>query len=215
MPLSGGEHPARPRRQRGQPSAHFPRAGVSAPASAAEAGRNLCRNLIILDRARIPVASRRHVGRGIANDVEAGIQAALAKVATFASKWSEATLENVIERYGIDDVATVFRALVENRIVHAAGVGSDDMVERLQRAWDFEPGYSKTAIVNAITRAAHTEEWRSWTTSEDLERTAGELLYARSGTFSCRTACRRRHHLRPGVARAALGRLLLVIELGY
>jgi len=24
-----------------------------------------------------------------------------------------------------------------------------------------------------------TEEWRSWTTSEDLERAAGELLYAR------------------------------------
>jgi len=52
-------------------------------------------------------------------------------------------------------------------------------VERLQRAWDLEPGYCKTVIVNAITRAAHTEEWRSWTTSEELERTAGELLYAR------------------------------------
>ncbi len=38
---------------------------------------------------------------------------------------------------------------------------------------------SKTAIVNAVTRAAHTEEWRSWTTSEDLERAGGELLYAR------------------------------------
>ena len=56
---------------------------------------------------------------------------------------------------------------------------SDEMVERLQRAWDVEPGYSKTAIVNAVTRAAHTEEWRSWSTSEDLERAAGELLYAR------------------------------------
>jgi len=31
----------------------------------------------------------------------------------------------------------------------------------------------------AVTRAAHTEEWRSWTTSEELERAAGELLYAR------------------------------------
>jgi len=53
------------------------------------------------------------------------------------------------------------------------------MVERLQRAWDIEPGYSKAAIVNAVTRAAHTEEWRSWQTSEELERAAGELLYAR------------------------------------
>jgi hypothetical protein len=63
--------------------------------------------------------------------------------------------------------------------VYVPRIAADDMVERLQRAWDVELGYSKTAIVNAVTRAAHTEEWRSWTTSEDLERTAGELLYAR------------------------------------
>src|SRR5258708_2171089 len=66
-----------------------------------------------------------------------------------------------------------------NRAVYVPSFSSDDMVERLQRAWDVEPGYSKTAIVNAVTRAAHTEEWKSWTTSEDLERAAGELLYAR------------------------------------
>jgi hypothetical protein len=56
---------------------------------------------------------------------------------------------------------------------------ADEMVERLQRAWGIEPGYSKTAIVNATTRAAHTEACQSWTTCEDLERAAGELLYAR------------------------------------
>ena len=30
---------------------------------------------------------------------------------------------------------------------------------------------------DAITRAAHEEEWRSWSDSEELESTAGELLY--------------------------------------
>src|SRR5262249_14756454 len=35
---------------------------------------------------------------------------------------------------------------------------SEPTVERLQRAWKVEPGYLKTAIVNAVTRAAHTEE---------------------------------------------------------
>jgi len=95
------------------------------------------------------------------------------------AKWSEATVENVLERYGVDDVATVFRALVANRAVYVPSFSSDAMVERLQRAWDVEPGYSTTAIVHAATRAAHTEDWRSWTTSEDLERAAGELLYAR------------------------------------
>ena len=33
--------------------------------------------------------------------------------------------------------------------------------------------------MNAVTHAAHTEEWRSWSTSKDLERATGELLYAR------------------------------------
>jgi hypothetical protein len=87
--------------------------------------------------------------------------------------------EPLLERYGVDDVATVFRALVANRVVYVPGIAADDMAERLQRAWDFEPGYSKTAIVNAVTRAAHTAEWCSWTTTEELERAAGELLYAR------------------------------------
>jgi hypothetical protein len=121
----------------------------------------------------------RHVGPNLGNVVSSGIERALKKVSHFADKWSEATVENVLERYGVDDVATIFKALVSNRAVYVAGIDAEDMVERLQRAWDVEPGYSKTVIVNAVTRAAHIEEWRSWTTSEDLERAAGELLYAR------------------------------------
>ena len=121
----------------------------------------------------------RHVGPNLGNVVQSGIERALKKVSHFADKWSEATVENVLERYGVDDVATVFRALVSTRAVYVPGYASDEMVERLQRAWDVEPGYSKTAIVNAVTLAAHTEEWRSWQTSEELERAAGELLYAR------------------------------------
>jgi hypothetical protein len=145
---------------------------------AAQVWRNLCLNLIIIDRAEQGTVTR-HVGDNLADAVRKGIERALKKVSYFADKWSEASVENVLERYGVDDVATVFQALVRNRAVHVPGVTPDEMVERLQRAWDFEPGYSKTAIVNSITRAAHTEEWRSWTTAEDLERTAGELLYAR------------------------------------
>jgi hypothetical protein len=51
------------------------------------------------------------------------------------------------------------------------------MITRLRRAWEKEPGYSKTAYLNAITRCAHSEEWRSWEDAEELESTAGELLY--------------------------------------
>jgi hypothetical protein len=145
---------------------------------AAQVYRNLCLNLIIIDRAEQGTVTR-HVGDNLADAVKRGIERALKKVSYFGDKWSDANVENVLERYGVDDVATVFRALASTRAVHVSGVSTDEMVERLQRAWDFEPGYSKAAIVNAITRAAHTEEWRSWQTTEELERTAGELLYAR------------------------------------
>ena len=73
--------------------------------------RNLCRNLIIIDRSEQTMAVR-HVGPNLGNVVSAGIERALEKVSHFADRWSEATVENVLERYGVDDVATIFRALV-------------------------------------------------------------------------------------------------------
>jgi len=39
-------------------------------------------------------------------------------------------------RYVVDDVASVFRALVANRAVYVPSFSADEMVERLQRAWD-------------------------------------------------------------------------------
>jgi len=147
--------------------------------SQASPGAHLCKNLIIIDRAEQATVTR-HVGRNLGDIVQAGIERAMKSVSHFADKWSEATVENVLERYGVDDVETIFRALVATRAVHVPGFGNEEMVERLQRAWDVEPGYSKSAIVNAVTRAAHTEEWKSWTTSEELERSAGDLLYARA-----------------------------------
>src|SRR5215475_4029993 len=59
---------------------------------------------------------------------------------------SRLAIENVLERYGVDDIENIFRALVANRAVDVAGFSNDEMVVRLQRAWDVEPGYSKTAI---------------------------------------------------------------------
>src|SRR5262249_50319016 len=41
------------------------------------------------------------------------------------------------------------RALVANRAVHVPEIAADNMVERLQRAWDFEPG---TPIRNVVWR---------------------------------------------------------------
>jgi hypothetical protein len=143
----------------------------------AQVWRNLCLNLIIIDHAKDLVTRRKHYGTGIQADVEAGILTAMGKVKHFADKWSEATLENVLEKYGVHDVEAVFRGLVFNKVVHVPGVKPEEMMERLNRAYQAEPGYGKTAIVNAVTRAAHAETWGSWTDVEDLERKGGELLF--------------------------------------
>lgn len=143
----------------------------------AQVFRNLCLNLIIIDHAKDLVTRRKHYGTGIQADVEAGIATAMGKVKVFADKWSEATLENVLEKYGTNDIEAVMRGLVFNKVVHVGGVKPDEMFERLMRAYQAEPGYGKTAIVNAVTRAAHTEAWGSWDDVESLERTGGALLF--------------------------------------
>jgi hypothetical protein len=144
------------------------------------AWRNLCLNLIIIDRAKVKFGRRKHVGKTtIADDVGVIIDRAMQSVSTFAGKWNDATVENVIERYEAEGPNEVFKGLVFNKLVWVPGVSADAMVEKLQRAWDAEPGYSKTAFINAITRAAHKESWESPWTTEDLERTAGQLLYAK------------------------------------
>lgn len=143
----------------------------------AQVWRNLCLNLIIIDHAKDLVTRRKHFGSGIEADVEAGIATAMGKVKHFADKWSEATMEKVLEKYGVHDVEAVFRGLVFNKVVHVSGVKPEDMFDRLMRAYQAEPGYGKDAIVNAVTRAAHTEEWGRWTDVEDMERTGGALLF--------------------------------------
>ena len=139
--------------------------------------RNLCLNLIVIDVASQLAAHRRHVGKNIAEGVEQGILDAYKRVGYFAAKWSEATVENVLDRYGVTDPRSIFEGLVANGLVHVAGVSDEEMVTRLHTAWAAEGGYSKAAIVNAVSRAAHTFSWNGYETTEDLEATAGSLLF--------------------------------------
>jgi len=148
----------------------------------AQVFRNLCLNLIIIDHAKELVTRRKHIGAnaGIMESVAAGIATAMGKVKVFADKWSEATVENVLEKYGCVDIEAVMRGLVFNRVVHVAGVKPEEMHERLMRAYQAEPGYGRDSIVNAVTRCAHSETWGRWTDVEDLERKGGELLFAKA-----------------------------------
>lgn len=153
--------------------------------------RNLCRNLIIVDFDTVLIGSRRHIGAAtIEADIRELMVSASERIALVVGKWSEASTENVLDRYDLQDVDQVFRGLVLNDCVKATGVKADDMVQRLHTAWEREPGYSKTAILNAITRAAHESEWSTWSDQEDLESAAGALLYQPVWTldYSERTA---------------------------
>ena len=145
----------------------------------AEMWRNLCLNLYIIDNAKELITSRRHFGQGISEAVEAGIATAQTKIAHFMNKWNAGNLEDVVQRYNVDNADTILRALAYNKVVHVSGVKKEEMYQRLKRAWEKEPGVNRNAFVNAVTRAAHEESWNRWTDSEDLERLGGRLLYAK------------------------------------
>ena len=140
--------------------------------------RNLCRNLLTLDLSKLKAGSRRHVGstESISESVKSHMDLALSKVAVFMQKWSEGAVEDILSRYSLNDPEEVFQGLVLNRVVYVPGVKPEEMVQRLQKAWDKEPGRFKTAYINAVSRMAHEESWDSpWVTS-DLEAVAGDLM---------------------------------------
>jgi hypothetical protein len=140
--------------------------------------RNLCLNLIIIDFSKVLVGKRSHIGADtIESDIAELMAVANERIGMVVGKWSEANAEEILGRYDLQDVDAVFRGLVMNHGVRATGIKPEEMITRLHRAWEREPGYSKASILNAITRAAHEEEWRSWSDAEELESTAGELLY--------------------------------------
>lgn len=146
-----------------------------------ELHRNLCLNLIILDHSKVLVGRRRHSGKQttIEESIDNALKQAQENLGYFAQAWSHANVENVLERYDLGDPRDVFNGLVLNKLVWTPGMRPEDQVNRLMSAWNEEPGYSKSAFINAITRMAHTAEHRSWETVEELESTAGELLFAK------------------------------------
>lgn len=141
--------------------------------------RNLCLNLIVIDFNKLLVGRRKHVGKveTIEAVVASYLDASAERLGHFVKAWDNGTAEDILERYNLHDVDEVIRGLVLNRVVWVAGVDPEDMQARLRRAWDREPGYNRNAFINAITRCAHEETWQRWSDVEDLESTAGELLF--------------------------------------
>lgn len=120
----------------------------------------------IVDAATFRDVTREAVGRS-AEDVRYWREA-----------WNDATVDNVLDRYSLTDPEDVIAGLVYSKAIWVPGVKPEILVERLKRAWDFSPGYTKSSFVDAVTRAAHTEDWQDPWTVEALQDTAGDLLYA-------------------------------------
>lgn len=140
--------------------------------------RNLCLNLIILSRSEQNI-SLTHLRKNLKEDLQDSIDLAFSKVKDFKEKWESANKENILEDLFNKDPQEVFTKLVKAGHVRVPGVSQKDMVNRLFLAWQMEPGFTRAAICNAITRSAHMDKWSNiWATSQ-MEEQGGAFLYAR------------------------------------
>ena len=141
--------------------------------------RNLCLNFMIIDVAKVTTLSRRHVGEQLAAAVTQGIEDAQRRIGYFCKKWDESTVENVLERYGLEEPREVFERLVANKVVWVANYTPEEQVDRFMDCYNIEPGWGADKYINAITRAAHHHGWKNMDTAAELEQAAGSLLFTK------------------------------------
>jgi hypothetical protein len=144
--------------------------------------RNLCLNLIIIDFDKVLVGKRRHAGKNkdIGTKITEYLASADEKLSYFMKAWSGANQENILTKYNLADISTVFLGLTGNGVVKVPGVRPEDLSTMLMSSWQKEPGNTKASVINAITRTAHEATWHTVDTAENLESLAGELLFAKS-----------------------------------
>jgi hypothetical protein len=146
----------------------------------AEAYRNLCLNLILIDTATQGLMSRRHVGdvASISGDLQAAAEMGIGKIRPFLDMWSRG---RGIEITDMGETISILAGAREGKkagaFIQVPHVGPEDMVERLMAAHAREPERSLTGLANAMTRASHESAWPDPVLASDvLQRQAGELL---------------------------------------
>ena len=140
----------------------------------ATATRIRCVNLTTL-RASSKVKARRHRGDGLRARMIEDAKLAEVSIAEFATLWGDAEKERIIE-VGAKPEDT-FGSLIKAGFIKIPGIKADEMKAKLVRAWEVEPSNSKRGIINAMTRAAHSNPWVNPWARQELEAQAGELLY--------------------------------------
>lgn len=138
------------------------------------ATRIRCVNLTTL-RASSKVKARRHRGDGLRARMIEDAKLAEVSIAEFATLWGEAEKERIIEANS--NPGDTFETLIKAGFIKIPGIKADEMKAKLVRAWEVEPSNSKRGIINAMTRAAHSNPWVNPWARQELEAQAGELLY--------------------------------------
>lgn len=154
--------------------------------------RNLCLNLIIVDRGKLSLPVR-HVGRGdrVATEMAAALKASVDKIRWFVDRWDTIRTRRldspqVVRGLSDDDAlrtdakiaAGVFRGLLADERVGLPGLRRPAAQAELMRAWAVEPEPTVAGVVNAVSRAAHEAALSGPWASEEVERMAGELAGA-------------------------------------
>lgn len=129
--------------------------------------------------------SRKHIGtltdKQIAIAFKAGVSEINMHFSDYLERWSEARKERIIESG--QDPQEVFGALYDAGLIELPG-GREDVVGTLLNAWNVEPDYSRTGLINALTRGVQMkiEWWNSIDVTHAAEEQAGKLLYVKNLT---------------------------------
>jgi len=146
----------------------------------AEAMRNLCLNLILVDTARQGLMRRRHVGdiSRISDEIYAATLAGLEKIQPFMDMWSTGRGIAIEDRTEAVEILTGSREESKSgAFISLPHVEPVAMASALTDAWDKEPESNLTGLANAMTRASHEAAWPSPVlAAEILQHQAGQLL---------------------------------------
>lgn len=119
-------------------------------------------------------------GEHLLSRLRDGLRKTGAEGAEILVRWGEASRDNIIEAaLGERGIEAAFTALVERRMVSVPGHNRDALIAGLMGSWQAEPGYSRTAVVNAVTRFAHEGQFANPWAGASLEEQAGKILFAR------------------------------------
>ena len=120
---------------------------------------------------------------------KSGFRECLRNIEYFQNAWGYAVEDDVVQQAkdfwkaeGTESniLKGLFNGIIERDLVPLKK--PEVVVPKLMRAWEKDrsaaAGFTRGAVVNAITRYAHEEENDPWA-QDELQRAAGQLLYGR------------------------------------